>query len=487
MRDRHQINGDAGDDRELWTAVRDVPVPPAGEEFMPALMARVEKECGREQTAVLAHAAKRPGRRTGWRSTRFRVALALVGASAAVALVALVGLPGVRSGGPDTATAAEVLARMQTALSSARTLREELTYTTHDVSEGSPALQKFTFLVTAAGDIRLETSATQDGETLMRFVNVYNAAKNAMRGAVGGYNMWTGVGTPPMCFINHAMSEYQAMVMAALAEGDSSAAIRSAVYQGSPAWEVSFSSLKGATLDEDQWAYRAVVDKDSGLMVALDGRAPQERSGGSMSEFEMRVTEYGVDEPLPPDAFAVRLEPRGYDGRCSLAEVEGRVGYRPFVPAEVPQGYELMHAATDPLAVYSRPEAGDEPVGVATSFGDGEPAYDDWPLEDFPPDNEVGLLYARGLDRFWIQLAPLTGAWRLDARSFLDNVASYGRDVRTISLEGGAFSGRLATTWFDAEGVNVFVADDAHAVRVSGYLTREEALAVADSLEVFGE
>ena len=274
----------------------------------------------------------------------------------------------------------------------------------------------------------------------MRLVNVYNAAKNAMRGAVGGYNMWTGVGTPPMCFINHAMSEYQAMVMAALAEG----LIRGDPFgrvPRLPAWEVTFSSLKGATLDEDQWAFRAVIDKESGLMVALDGRAAREQPGGSgdVTDFEMRVTGWVVDAPIPSGAFDVAMPARGYDGRCALAEIEGRASIRPFVPAEVPQGYELMHAATDPLKVYSHPEFDDEPVGVAASFGDGEPAYDNSrPPGDFPRDNEVGLLYARGLDHFWVQIAPLTGPWRLDAQAFVDNVAWFGRDVRTGSASKAA-------------------------------------------------
>jgi len=146
------------------------------------------------------------------------------------------------------------------------------------------------------------------------------------------------------------------------------------------------------------------------------------------------------------------------------------VGYEPLIPGSLPPGYQLKDVATSPQQ--ARDWAGREGLDPSTQ----------------DPHESVHLRYRRDCDSFSLDLFSLRPS-RAPGGIDAGEVAGYLEGVdqliayRAVELEGGPFAGKKAATWFDANGANLLVYDDDYLVLISGALTRQELIDVAQSLE----
>jgi hypothetical protein len=135
------------------------------------------------------------------------------------------------------------------------------------------------------------------------------------------------------------------------------------------------------------------------------------------------------------------------------------VGYEPLLPRLVPTGFALTEVA---VAAQGQP-TGKEGMNPAAS-------------------GVVSALYKRGFDRLVIStrlVGPDAGLWSdplASGEGFIDV-------PETVLLRRGAFAGSTAELLLDARAVpHLWAMDGTLVLTVSGDLTRDELLAVAESL-----
>jgi hypothetical protein len=292
------------------------------------------------------------------------------GAAAAVAalVIVLVGLP--RTGtAPQAANAAVVKSQLRNALAGLRNLSGVL------VASG-PAqgpTSRWRFVLDAAGDVRLEGPRAGD-------VSTYDAATGVVRSAqhsasLGGNTLFyaerVGVAPgppdqgPPTWVLPEELGAY---VRAALASSDPG--VREVRYGGRPAWELDVTTIPNAVAPElsgDE--LRVTVDRRTGLPVKV-----VELKHGSLLR-ELRIEQLAVNGTVP--AGALRLDfPAGADvmrsddgfSRVELGRAAAVVGYRPLVPAWVPQGYRLSQVAVAHEAAPTGKEGGNPPSRMVVSL-----------------------------------------------------------------------------------------------------------------------
>jgi hypothetical protein len=206
------------------------------------------------------------------------------------------------------------------------------------------------------------------------------------------------------------------------------------------------------------------VDQETGVPVdvvaSLDGRVQR----------VLRVEKLTVNQPLPADAFALPFpagaEVLGQDNgfrRVPLADVAGVVGYRPLVPAVVPEGFRLAAVAVAREAQATGSE-GSNPVSRMV----------------------VSLLYQRGLDRFLVTTRLRAGDPAAPAQSWGDPLAA-GEGIREreepVDLPGGALAGADARIVIGPRSIpHLWALTGSLVVTVGGDLSRAEILSVAGSL-----
>jgi len=262
---------------------------------------------------------------------------------------------------------------------------------------------------------------------------------------------------------------YATAVKAALAEGDPSVPVRETRYAGKPCWVASL-LYRGYTV-------RVVVDKASGLSVSCTESEVSPEAPGRRTE--ERFVELRLDAVLPAGSFEVAppagMTLQSYKGARhygSLVEADSRVGYHPYVPSWVPKGYRPAEVATAPLHsgpliwVYHR-------VGVQPRPSPGQ------------PDGEVDARYRRGFDWFSIRVARGYGSENGNGENAVESVQREGYAMER-TLGGGAFEGYKAWTWFDARGADLLIVTDQFWVMISGCLSRDEIVGVAESLNSMG-
>ena len=440
-------------DPQVAAALEGLEVPEHAPGFWESLGDRLT-----EEHEVVVPLAPRRDRKGGWRRHALRATT--VAAAVAVLAVALGGGLGNDNGplAPRPATAAEVARRMNAALAAAETLRG--TMVARDATGPGP---RTTFVVTATGDLRLETT-TERGE-----VNViaYDATKGVeegywLPGPRDEFRPFAGVrtGLAPVQTPDQGPMDWVLRTnLAAALRAAGPEAAPEVTYEGRPAWLLEADVTPQEAAGDMAFDHIAVtVDQASALPV----RIVETRQGRLVQE----MTIEGLTSAGPTDRAAFDLDlPAGVRPsrtdhgfrRVPLDSVEAAAGYRPPVPSTLPEGFELSE------------------VAVADEGGHTGP-------EGLNPDSRevVSILYRRGFARLLVTTRLRTpGEW-------VDPMAS-GEGIEDrperVTL-GGALTGARAELLISAHGTgpHVWALTDRLVVTVSGDLTRDELLAVAGSL-----
>ena len=317
----------------------------------------------------------------------------------------------------------------------------------------------------AAGDTRI--SQTWDATGSISETAVYDAATYTLTRAFdtgkGSVEYSRGTNQAPASPFGWAEGA-ATVVRAALAERDPALTVKSTTFAGRAAWT--------ATYTRRGWRHTAVVDKATGLPLrAALVSVKEPRTERSV----WRVVDLKTDVPVGADTFAIAIpagakvkESAGYEHLAATDELAAKVGYAPYLPVPLTGGVELAAASTQP-----------EPWGpYAWLFPVPVPWIDLAKL----PDRLTSLYYHRGFDRFTVREWPLPGGINNSVPAALDKDTRFAF-FRRATLASGAFAGRVARTWMDDGGVNLYVQTRAFAVLVTGDLSRSDALALAGSLQ----
>lgn len=257
------------------------------------------------------------------------------------------------------------------------------------------------------------------------------------------------------------------VLRAALAEQDPPLHVKATTFIGRPAW-VATSTRRG-------WRSTTVVDRATGLPVRyamVSVRAPRTHRS------TWRVVDLKTDVPVDADTFTLDIpegakvaESAEYEHFAAPADLAAQVGYAPFLPASLTDGAELLAASTQP-----------DPWGPYTWLF---PVPVPWVDLSKLPDRLTSLYYHRGFDRFTVREWPRPGGIGNSVPAALDKMPRLAERFayRKTTLTAGAFAGRVARTWMDDGGVNLYVQTRSFAVLVSGDLSRSDALALAGSLQ----
>ena len=462
------MNGDEEmRDQNLSAALSRLEVPEHSPDFEARLLARLHEELATRAGHPGRDAREKPASRRprGQRRTRRRLATWLPAAAAmVVAIVAVVtiGGPGV---GPRTASAAEVRNAVVRALTTADSVGGTLVFRTARPTGGERGEQRWRFVATARGDLHL-TRLTRPGEV------VYDAAGNVERGlnpseSIPGSELLFGSeikglapGPPDQSPSTTILDRSLGSAVRALASS-SGGEVEEIRYEGRAAWLLE--TELPVIGDSELWPnhLEVIVDRESGFPV----RAIASRDDKMF--YETRIEDLEVGGDLQPEEFTLEF-PRGVEvfrsdagfRRVSLDEVAPMVGYDPLVPGSVPDGYELAV-----VAIAARADA----TGA---------------LEDNPATIQaVSLSYRRGLDQF-VVTTRLGGE---DARAWSDPLATGEGSVQRperVSFSSGALAGHDGELVIDPlVDPHVWALTEELVVTVSGDLTRDELLNVAQSLE----
>lgn len=441
----------------LGALLRQLDVPEHRPEFYAELHYRLAEE---RRTRLADERRLRRARRN---RIRWTARTAFVAAAAAVAALA-VGLPRDRSG-PEIATAAEIKAKVASALSSARSVGGELVV--HGASYRNAygwERRRWNFALTANGDLRF----THDGGSSDL---AYDASKGIER-SVGSLSGDTetaserrGVapGPPdPGPSESFLQRDFGAVVRALLAADDPR--VTETTYDGREVWKLDVDATPNAIVPELSGDhFEITVDKETGFPL----RVVELKNGEFLDE--IRFEDLEIDPELTKADFRVRFPPgaevaRTDEGfrRIGLDEVEGVVGYAPLVPEQVPDGYELAEVAVAKEAPQTGVEGGN-PVSA----------------------DVVSLGYRRGLDHFVVttRLRHVPGF-----QDIWDDPLGTGEgfrdDPERIRLDAGALDGVQVELLIAPRNTpHIWAKTDKLVVTVAGDLSRAELLAVAASLQ----
>ncbi len=270
--------------------------------------------------------------------------------------------------------------------------------------------------------------------------------------------LWRLGAYTPLEFQNDA-----AIVRSAVEDGDETIGIKPVLYEERKAWRASWRS--------NSWQTDLVVDQETGLVLWYSLRSAGDAPASGV---EYRVEGLRLDEPPAAGAFdttppaGARLEtfepgdPAFVDG---LEEAAERIGVA--LPASTldPDGYSV--------------------AAVVTTTSPGVPAS--WinpraaglgPTTAARQDDTLLLFNSKGLSSYTIEIVATQDRTTLGGWSWEE---LFGH--ATVELQYGLFAGCTAHTWY-GEGPTAVVWDDDYVVRVSGGLTRTEAVSVLEGLEL---
>jgi hypothetical protein len=228
------------------------------------------------------------------------------------------------------------------------------------------------------------------------------------------------------------------------------------VFDGRKAWQVALPTEPNrAYADFDRLG--VTIDQETGIVL----RAVYTLQG--KLESELRVQQFVVDRPLPPSTFRLRFA-RGAEVLRSdegfrhvpLGRAASVVGYQPLAPGRVPGGYRLAE-----VAVARKPATAAQ-------------------VENPPSRGVVSLSYRRGFDQFLVTTRKRgAGRWR----DPLGPPTGLQAHPQPVTLHGGALDGITAELEIDPRTTpHLWALTPKLVVTVSGDLTRDELLAVAQSL-----
>ncbi len=438
-------------DLKMGRALASIPLPEFREGYYSELADRLEQ----------ARPAASPGRRR----RVLRVGLVAAAAVAVVVVaVALFGLPGVRESGPQPSLAAQVLAKMTSSLGAVHSFEADEVGV--DYQSGTAVTSTSHIALTAGGDGRwdaghgkastIHNSALGTQWTLKR-VRGRLVPESVAIGLPAG-TVFSNAGDSANAFMQQSYSTALRALLAARQKGMD---VRPSTFQGRPAWVVTFAYDPAEAVE-----IRLTIDQQTGLVFA----SGQYEKGQPV--FEYHVENVRINQPLAPGLFlppaGLHLDPpraippgndRGFR-RVPLSRVERLVGYAPLVPARVPAGYALADVTATAKSPVHAP-------GSSPSL--------------------VSMVYRRGFSSFTVALMPD------DNGGFPDpgGGAVTAGDLRQhITLAGGTLSGSRADVfiglWAATAQVFVWGRGVPLNVMIRGDLTRDELVAVAESLQTYG-
>jgi hypothetical protein len=395
------------------------------------------------------------------RGRQVSLRLALVAAVLGVAALAV----GIRVAGDsvETASAAEVQARVRAALGSVATMQGRLVSTAPDPLTEARTTRRWTFALTVSGDFRLDELGgpgrlAYDAERGVE--RQLNTSASMGVGLFGSERRGLAPGLPdpgPAQWL--LQRDLGSVVRALLAARDPR--VEQVREAGRETWRVEVDVRPNAIVaDADHLSI--TVDQATGIPVRvvemLHGEARR----------VLRVEGLRLDAPLPDDAFELPF-PAGVDvfrtdagfRRTSLPRVARAVGYAPLVPAWVPPGFVLAE------------------VAVARQ---GQPTGSE--AANPPSEDVVSLSFRRGFDQLVVttRLARPAGAdvtWSdplATGQGFVD-------EPEPVTISAGALAGIRADLLIVPRATpHVWALTDRLVVTVSGDLDRSELLHVTDSL-----
>ncbi len=396
-------------DRELGTALRELEVPEHRPEFEAGLRRGLRR--------------RRPQR--GW----------LLAAAAILVLGAIVALAAPR--GAEVASAAEVRDAVSAALGRAHTISG--VFVNREQPSGGENRWRFEFR--SSGSFRIDGLGANNPTDLE-----YDPGLNTEAYSDEGLFVWRvglAPGWPDAAPAGWVLRREVGSVVAALS-ADGEADVEEVEYAGRAAWR-----LRAATGNPGE-EREITVDRETGIPVR-DRRFRDGRFAG-----EWRIEGLRIDEGRQ-ETF--RLQPRTgqeqtrYDmgfRQAGLREIAGMPGYELLVPAWLPEGYELDHAA---VARSSRPTGGEQ-------------------HQNPPSRNVVSLRYRRGLD----QIVVTTRSAGADRSRWADPFGA--SKPKRVTIDG-----QDAWLVIDPDSVpHIWLVSGPSVITVAGNLDENELLRIAESL-----
>jgi hypothetical protein len=503
MTDLHMPPEDPRDDRELWDLVAAVPVPPPAPEFGQRLETRLRAAALDGGVAAGAGASARS---SGPRRHPVRWLIAAAAVAAAAAAIAFVALPALR--GTETATAADMLASMNSPAVTAKTVR--LTVKEGAPSESSPAspvpdseLATETLILSTSGDYRhttvghhkadaeaeLPATTTSDTWTYdekrhqMMSLSLVSpddgASVLAIERPSWGSEIWES-----WPYIN--FQGLAATLRAHLAEEDPDAPVTETTYLGRPAWHADFVDRLPSN-DGKEYAthWSVTVDKATGLLMRSDF--------GSGPEMDKTLMSFWVSaielDPKLPDGWQ-RISQSGLP-RIGITDAGTRFGTPRsvakhtwptlvLVPQRVPDGYRLTDvASTD----FQGMKHSTKMVNRLVYESYRDPHKSHWiRTTNDGSVQRVMLRYRRGFSTFTIDIRPNGSTHPVPGPRI--------QDPSDVTLSAGCLAGRTASTSIApnfGKGPTLTVKSDRSTITISGDLTRREMIALANSLKAYGD
>jgi outer membrane lipoprotein-sorting protein len=445
-------------DTELGERLRRLEVPEHDPGFFAALEARLQAET----SSAAGERGAAPKRRSWLRLAWIPIPVAMV---ILVLLWVFAGRLGIDSFKPETASAAEIAQKVATAVAEAKALRGTLVIVSPNETTGIRDEMRWTFVSTAEGDFRL-TGITRDEDLsydheagVQRVVSVEDGGELTFASESTGL----AVGPPDPAPAENILERNLGAVVRALLDSPD-ANVEEATYQGRPVWTLSTDVKVNLLVDSSGDHMEVTVDQETGFPL----RVVETREGEFVQELHLEGLE--IDPELAADAFHLEF-PTGtqvthtdhgfqrVDPADLAAAATATVGYVPVLPAEVPDGFVLTEVAVAEMGEPSGKEGMNPPApGV------------------------VSAMYRRGFDRLIVSTR-LVGD---DVSLWSDPLASGEGFIDTpekVVLTAGAFAGSTAELVVDARTVpHLWAMNDTLVVTVSGDLTRDELLAIAESL-----
>ena len=513
-------------DRRIGHAVQRVPVPPRTEEFMPALLSRLDAVDAEARGAAEASSGHTTSDRASslWRRGARRRG-GLIAAAAVVAALVLVlilaGVPGMRTTEPPPATAADrLVAAIDAGLAKVHTMSGRIAFDAPYLATAYPPAWA-TFAATSAGDRLVDVHHHVDWARARR---AYLAQVASLRKARGGYtpaqyrsqmkglrvatavatrSVWLTTSsdhTSSLAFFSAdpltrrpARASYYDLgwdvgldgvsksgeagriwalstQLRSVLSANAGVAVGGTTYKGRPAWRVTVAAVSGTPL------WYAIVDKQYGVTLAV-----QSPSKAPASLIAFHVTDLRVNEPLPAATFAIRPS---YETSLRLS-----VRTREAVAVK-----KTDLAAGEPAVHYYPPNA----RGLAQSRADLAPTtvprgYRLAEIARHTQATPAVLVYRRGMSAFAVDSGPrIPGARVLPAGSALaGGITAFDRSTwpelwgfdEFTRIQGGALNGAPAMLYAGVGApASLYAWTDSQEATVHGNLTRSELLTVAGSL-----
>ena len=466
-------------DLEIEAALRGREVPEHGADFFTTLAASVDADIDdrKAQIQELRPTKRRP----------FFYALPVAAAILAVTAVAVGLTNGFGSSDPNsqianppvtgtsTSTpavteirpilASEVAARATTALQNVSSISGTIeTKTTPPTSDGIGSYTGITqFKKRANGD--MWASLSEDGQPSSR------ASYTAATAEVREYDVKENTGRVQTGFVDAGngsisylvgladIDQFAASIVGLSTKADS--AVVETTFDNRPAWEIQVNGafdLLGS--GPDHWM--VTVDQATSFPVRVygtfKGKPYTDRVVKNLVvNQEFTDAEMHVDFPA---GVTPEVQPGPYKA-VPLANVESAVGYKPFIPTAVPDGFTLSN------------------VFAAKDAGPGGP-------EGLNPDNKnvVMLQYRKGLQSFLISTR---ASATTNTYGWNDPLGYEGEPETTndkIKLVGGAFDGVEADLRPESRAVpHLWAIGSRWLLTLSGNLERQELLDIAQSLQ----